>query len=338
MYAESRGGHAYFESSLTMAEKQDSVSPSTSQCSALSNFIKQFHALGLNPSHLNKRESIEDEVEQKKHDHSRKVANSQMLWPFYKQLVEKWEIFVRDLLKEAVEVVYNKLCESDNTDSNPHLQAIVARSLLHHSSNDEPLHRQGASEMSSHLLSHPDLWRDIVERYKKHLLSKCDEVVCVFDGVSGINETFKMLFNTSTFCLSQALLPINCPHYYKYDYDLIPKETTVSLDCAEKLSTMLYLYYEVYCITSEKRPKNVSEVEYELFRLPIKPQFQERFGEIPGDFLHYFYRMVFQYKKEAYLYFNMYKNTREFFFVLAVALCDAVSKFIKEHFDVEFCN
>ncbi len=198
MYAESRGGHAYCESSLTMAEKQDSVSPSASQCSALANFMKEFRALGLNPSHLNKRESLEDEVEQKKHDHSRKVDNSQILWPFYKQFVEQWEVFVRDLLKEAVEVVYNKLCESDNTDSNPHLQAIVTRSLLHRSSN-EPIHRQGASEMSSHLLSHPDLWRDIVESYKKHLLAKCDEVVCVFDGMSGINETFKMLFNTTTF-------------------------------------------------------------------------------------------------------------------------------------------
>ncbi len=320
-----------------MAEKQDPVSPSASQCSALANFKKEFCALELNPSHLNKRESLEDEVEQQKHHHSRKEANSQMLWPFYKQLVEKWELFVRDLLKEAAEVVYNKLCESDNTDSNPHLQAIVTRSLLHHSSN-EPLHRQGASEMSSHLLSHPDLWRDIVESYKKHLLAKCDEVICVFNGVSGINETFKMLFNSSTFYLSQAVLPVNCLYYYTYNYHLIPKETALSLDCAEKLSTMLYLYYEVYCITSEKRPKKFSEVECDLFRLPIRPQFQESFGEIPGDFLHYFYRNVLQYKKEAYLYFNMYKNTREFFFVLAVALCDAVSKFIKERFDIEFCN
>ncbi len=320
-----------------MAEKQDPVSPSASQCSALSNFMKQFRALKLDPSCLNRYESLEDEVEQQKLERSRKVANSQMLWPFYKQLVEKWELFVRDLLKGAVEVVYNKLCESDNTDSNPHLQAIVTHSLLHHSSN-EPIHRQGASEMSSHLLSHPDLWRDIVESYKKHLLSKCDEVVCVFDGVSGINETFKMLFNTSTFCLSQAVLPINCPYYYKYYYYDTPKETALSLDCAEKLSSMLYLYYEVYCITSEKRLKDFSEVEYELFRLPIKPQFQESFGEISGDFLHYFYRNVFQYKKEAYLYYNMYRNTREFFFVLAVALCDAVSKFIKEHFDIEFYN
>ncbi len=113
----------------------------------------------------------------------------------------------------------------------------------------------------------------------------------------------------------------------------------MSLDCAEKLSTMLYLYYEVYCITSEKRLKDFSEVEYELFRLPtIKPKFQEKFGEIPGDFLHYLFKNVTEYKKDAYLYYNMYRNTREFFLVLAVALYDAVSKFIKEHFDIEFCN
>lgn len=315
-----------------MAERL--VSTSTSQCSALANFMKEFQALEVKPYHLMKKKPIEDEQECQKQDHLRKETNSQMLWPFYNHLVEKWEVFVRDLLKETVEVVYTKLSDSDSADTNPHLQEIVSCALLHHSSN-ETIHQLGAMEMSRHILPRPDLWKDIVDSYKKHLLDKCDEVHPIFDGGNGIDKMFKMIFGTNTCSLSQAVVPIEHKFYYHFGGSKSEK-TTFSLPSVEILSALLHYYYGAHCISTGKNSEYFSELDIEPFSLPIKPRFQACFGKIPGDFLHYFFKIIDDYKAKAYLDFNMLRSAREFFHVLAHALCEAVSKFIKEHFDIDF--
>ncbi len=62
------------------------------------------------------------------------------------------------------------------------------------------------------------------------------------------------------------------------------------------------------------------------------------FGEDAGDLLHYFYECVDDYKDGAYLYFKQYTNMQAFLLVLTRALCNAVSKFIKYHFGIDFDN
>ena len=318
-----------------MAEKPDEVA-SVSQCTALANFLKEFQALDLDSNDLIQRKHFKDESEQKEYDHFIKEENSKMLWPFYNHLVEKWEIFVKELLKETVEVVFGKLAlklvQCDGTDLNPHLQSIVYCSLLHHSSN-KVIHQQGAAIMSSYLLPHPELLKDIIDSYKKHLLTKCEEVVCVFEGANGIDETFKIIFNVNTFFLSNSVLPLQ--HTYHY-WNKKNKRVPLLINSVDNLSALLHFYYGVHCISSGKNSEYFSEMNCEPFRLPIKSKFQECFGEIPGDFLHYFFRNVSEHKKEAYIYYKGYLCAREFFNVLTHALYDAVSKFIKEHFDIDF--
>ena len=240
------------------------------------------------------------------------------------------------MLKETVEVVFAKFAQCDGTDLNPHLQSIVSCSLLHHSSKD-PIHQQGAANMSSFILSNPSLWKDSVDGYKKHLLAKCDEVVCVFDGATGIDKIFQMLFNVNTISLSKAVLPLQLNFCYSYTSSPAGiKEIPFEINSVDNLSALLHFYYGVHCISSGKNSEYFSEMNCEPFCSSTKPKFQEFFGEIPGDFTHYFYESVTDYKEEAYIYFAGYKNSRNFFFVLAQALFDSVSKFVKEHFDIDF--
>ncbi len=266
-----------------MAEKPDEVA-SVSQCTVLVNLLKEFQDHDVDSRKLVKRNSFKD-------DHSRKMTNSEILWPVYNDLVEKWAVFVKELLKETVEAVFAKLAQCDGTDLN---------------------------------------------YSKKHLLAKCDEVVCVFDGATGIDKIFQMLLKDSTISLSKEVLPLQLNFCYSYSSSPGIEKTPFEINSVDNLSALLHFYYGVHCISSGKNSEYFSEMNCKPFRLPIKSKFQECFGEIPGDFLHYFYKNVKDYKQKAYIYHAGYSCAREFFNVLTHALYDAVSKFMKEHFDIDF--
>ena len=262
-----------------------------------------------------------------------KEEASRKLWPYFHQLMEKWEIFIKELLKESVDIVFNELLASSTSKETnkltPHLQEVVAHSLLHHSSKDD---KKAAFEMSSYL---PDLWRDSFDSYKGYLLAKCDAVVPVFDGANGIDEMFKDLFeSTSTaFNLSSSMIPIKASYWYSKDHR--SKVTDLTLYSVESLSTILHLYYGIHCVVTKKSPDYFSKNDCKLFQDPQKVHFQELFGEIPGDFLEYFYRCVADHPDKPYLYMKQCENLEFFLWSLTHYLCDAVSAFLRHHFDIE---
>ena len=263
---------------------------------------------------------------------SKEVA-SRNLWPYFHQLMEKWEIFIKDLLKESVEIVFNELLASSTSKQTnkltPHLQEVVAHSLLHHSSKDD---KKAAFEMSSYLLPDPYLWRDNFDSYKRYLLAKCDQVVPVFDGANGIDETFKEIFESTgtAFSLSSSMIPIKAS--YLYSKDQHPKGTDLTLSSVEGLSTILHLYYGIHCVVTKKSSDYFSKIDCNLFQNPQKCYFQELFGENPGDFLEYFYRCVVNHPDDPYLYMKQCESLKHFLWTLTHSLCDAVSSFMMNHF------
>ncbi|XP_064401346.1 uncharacterized protein LOC135347325 [Halichondria panicea] len=258
---------------------------------------------------------------------------SKILWPHFNQLMEMLEIFIKDLLKETVEIVFKELLASSTSKETnkltPHLQEVVAHSLLHHSSKDD---KKAAFEMSSYLLPHPELWRDSFDSYKQYLLAKCDEVVPVFDGANGIDETFKEIFESTgtTLSLSSAVIPIKASYCYK-EYQV----TDLVLSSVDGLSTILHLYHGIHCVVTKKSLNYFSSIDCKLFQDPQKVHFQKLLGEVPGDYLEYFYRCVTSHPDDPYLYFEQCKNLMYFLWSLTHSLCDAVSTFMKDHFDIE---
>ena len=258
---------------------------------------------------------------------------SKILWPHFNHLMERWEIFIKGLLKESVEIVFKELLASSTSKETnkltPHLQEFVAHSLLHHSSKDD---KKAAFEMSSYLLPDPYLWRDNFDSYKRYLLAKCDQVVPVFDGANGIDETFKEIFESTGTALSfsSTVIPIKASYLYRKDGH--SEVTDLILSSVKSLSTVLHLYYGIHCIVTKKSPDYFSNVDCKLFQNPQKVHFQELLGQIPGDYLEYFYKCVAVHPDNPYLYFEQCENLNLFLWSLTHSLCDSVSTFMRDHF------
>ncbi len=215
--------------------------------SKIHTFILNGNLSKIVPNNWNKFNSEEREI------HRRCGPSTILSWRNGRHL---FEIF-------ALEAVYDKLSEtsaaSNKTNKQtPHLQEIVARSLFHNSSK-HAIHEQGSSEMSSYLLPHPELWRDSFDSYKQYLLAK-DEAIPVFDGANGIDETFKEIFNISTYNLSCAILPIEQVYEYSKS-STTTRITNLTLSSVENLTTMLHLYHGIHCVVSGKNPNYFSEVD-----------------------------------------------------------------------------
>ena len=274
-----------------------------------------------------------------------KTETSKELWPKYSQMVAVWKTFVRKLFKEAVEVVFSKLASSvtNSDESSLCLQQVVARSFLHHSSfsmadstAEGAILQLGATEMSKLMISDPTLWSSHFESYKTYLLGRCDQLVPVFEGEKGIDQTFMDLFGISDcVSLSSAILKSSpLPVLFHYSVDGEYQISQLSLCTTESLNTLLHLYYAIYCLTSDKDPNCFLSLDGPLFDSPSKPNFQKMFGDIPGDYLHYLHKCVSGYGKDAYIYCSEYRSSYNFFWVLAHRLFDAISCIVSEHFGI----
>ena len=282
--------------------------------------------------------------------HDNKMDQTRRLKPFLLRLMSQWEIFVRDLLQEAVEVVFTKLssasCSDSSSKQRAHLQEIVAMSLLHQSSHTEAsysetprkLLEQGAKEMSRNLLPDPNAWRSAFDAYKGYLLEKCRQVVPVFSGQNGINAICKELFA----CDALVSCTILKPDSLKYLYHCRDEQAflTFSESTVKRLNTIMNLYYGVYRVLSDRDPNYFFSLDNDpLLNACVvsKAEFQEYFeSDSAGDYLHYQHENIVKYGRNAYLLHHQYNSMYSFLLMLAPCLLKAVSTIIDERFGISF--
>lgn len=260
---------------------------------------------------------------------------SEVFRPKFVEVMRIWELFIQDLLKEALEKIFAQIPRKED---NVHLQKLVEKSLVHHASFSEQsdvrfvneVRRKGAAKMSR---SNPDLWTSHVDSYKAHLSEKIAQVVPTFEASHGINFLVAEITGVVGSSLSDFMLDmnekrINISFYYTKRMSRRMGRFDFTLTSSTKLDCLLKLYYGSYCLLTENNPDCLEGFSDLSFASDLRS-----FGYISGPFLCNLYKNVCEYTTKTWIYPDTYCNLLELLKMLALKLPSAISSFTYQHLD-----
>jgi len=223
---------------------------------------------------------------------------SVIIWPRYNKMIEIWRDLVRDMLKEAIEEILNS----------PSLSPTEAVRL-----------------------------RGLIERCL--LPTSPESVIPIFSRIDSIlGEISGMAQNTA------LIIHSNSKEFGVYDFFKETKSTPFIVDTHDALDDLVRMYYGMHCFMSGTNPAffdslgdtcpMLKKEGAKLFER--KKLFQDVYGKLPGDFLHYFFKCVCTCKPDdpPYIHPNACKNLQRFLRELAPRLHSAIRQSVQHSFNL----
>ena len=280
-----------------------------------------------------------------------KDASSHTLRGSFISIMGTWEKYVKDILKETVETVFECIARNDSAQvalAQSSSQDIFRKAIAHHVVHDKQdapgvekktkrkianLSKREVStvEMSVDLLVQPDLWKNVLVTYKQSLLGRCDcKVYPFFSGDDGIDSKFKSLFETAS-SLSEIVVEMG-PIKYRFRNIVKRNDEPIELATSQSINDLLRLYYGARCAFAHGGNEKTFQPGGALHDFPTKEVFQERIGKGPADLLYSIYKNARDYGDTAWVFYNNLVNLQRSIRAIAFRLFGAISKWVYDSF------
>ncbi len=259
-----------------------------------------------------------------------------------------WEAYIQDLLEEVFGIVIGYIeregpaavLKQATLRKKQAPKEIIRKSIEHYMylqvdksnlDNKSKLSLETAACMSMELLN-PDLWKELLETYKKSALDKLLHLTPVFYGSDGIDQKFTSLLSIakdqklSGVIISQGEV---C-HTFVCDPGVSKK---LQVDSSDALNDVIRLYYGVRCAFAHGKNRRTFEKSGCLFEFPSRENLTSRIG---GEkrICERLYSNVQEYGSEAWIQYLHLINLQRFVMILALRLCKAVAQVVSEEFGI----